>query len=399
MHKMDFLLLLGKTLHQNGTSAHTLEAILSNVASQTLNCECEVFSTPTSLMCSLKYGTDEFTRIVRTYPGEINLEKLCKIDDIADDVVEGSLSVGQGVQAIRKVHESPNKFNPGLVILSHGLAATGGGLFFGIDPLGLASCFINGLIVGVISDRLAKQTHWDRIYISISAFVVSVLTLLFCSWVQTAPAIILIIPSLIVLIPGLELTLAVSELSTQNLVSGSARFMNALTIFLKLTLGVFIATKVIELIGIVPVHPPILIQTGNLKYLALPLLLSSLTILFHMRWRDLLGVCVASTLGFLIADKGNSLLGQELSLLAAGLTIGVVSHTLARFFNKPVTVTVLPSLILLVPGSLGLKGFSLFASGDHISGAQSSIQVLLIAIILVGGLFLSHIIIPPRREL
>ncbi len=54
----------------------------------------------------------------------------------------------------------------------------------------------------------------------------------------------MIIASLIVLLPGMALTNAVNELTSQHLVSGTARFAGAITTILKLTVGTVIALYV-----------------------------------------------------------------------------------------------------------------------------------------------------------
>ena len=62
----------------------------------------------------------------------------------------------------------------------------------------------------------------------------------------------MIIASLIVLLPGMTLTNAVNELTSQHLVSGTARFAGALTTVLKLTIGTAIALTLAQLIGLQP---------------------------------------------------------------------------------------------------------------------------------------------------
>ena len=62
----------------------------------------------------------------------------------------------------------------------------------------------------------------------------------------------MIIASLIVLLPGMALTNAVNELTSQHLVSGTARFAGAVTTVLKLTVGTVIALYIADLVGLHP---------------------------------------------------------------------------------------------------------------------------------------------------
>ena len=62
----------------------------------------------------------------------------------------------------------------------------------------------------------------------------------------------MVIASLIVLLPGMTLTNAVNELTSQHLVSGTARFAGAITTMLKLTVGTMIALTLAQLLGLEP---------------------------------------------------------------------------------------------------------------------------------------------------
>src|SRR3546814_8925779 len=71
-------------------------------------------------------------------------------------------------------------------------------------------------------------------------------------WVQTCALPILVIAALIVLMPGMSLTNAVNELTSQNLISGTARFAGAISTMLKLTVGTMIALTAAQVLGVDP---------------------------------------------------------------------------------------------------------------------------------------------------
>src|SRR3546814_7428642 len=61
-----------------------------------------------------------------------------------------------------------------------------------------------------------------------------------------------VIAALIVLMPGMSLTNAVNELTSQNLISGTARFAGAISTMLKLTVGTMIALTAAQVLGVDP---------------------------------------------------------------------------------------------------------------------------------------------------
>src|SRR5690606_32747803 len=66
---------------------------------------------------------------------------------------------------------------------------------------------------------------------------------------------ITILATLIVLIPGLGVTVAVNELATQNLASGTARLFGAVTGFLTIGFGIVLGRSVAQQLFAVVVQP------------------------------------------------------------------------------------------------------------------------------------------------
>ena len=58
-----------------------------------------------------------------------------------------------------------------------------------------------------------------------------------------------------------------------------------------------------------------------------------------------------------------------------------------------------PGLILLVPGSLGIRSLSALLERDVLSGVQTAFATTLVAIALATGILLANVLIPPRRLL
>src|SRR5690606_19490125 len=59
-----------------------------------------------------------------------------------------------------------------------------------------------------------------------------------------------VVAALIVLMPGLTLTNAISELASQQLVTGTARFAGAVAVLLKLGFGSVMALQLLDVMGI-----------------------------------------------------------------------------------------------------------------------------------------------------
>ena len=59
----------------------------------------------------------------------------------------------------------------------------------------------------------------------------------------------------------------------------------------------------------------------------------------------------------------------------------------------------MPGLILLVPGSIGFRGLSFLVEKNTLAGIETTFQMFMIAVALVGGLLLASILVSPKRSL
>ena len=58
-----------------------------------------------------------------------------------------------------------------------------------------------------------------------------------------------------------------------------------------------------------------------------------------------------------------------------------------------------PSLILLVPGSIGYNSLIMLMHKDVLSGVDTAVTTMLVAVSLVAGLLLANVLLPPRNAL
>src|SRR5690606_6997813 len=87
---------------------------------------------------------------------------------------------------------------------------------------------------------------------AVSAVVAASITILVAAFVAPLNLNTVIISALIVLMPGLALTNAVNELTSQHLMSGTARFSGAVATMIMLTVGTMVALGAAGMVGIEP---------------------------------------------------------------------------------------------------------------------------------------------------
>ena len=197
--------------------------------------------------------------------------------------------------------------------------------------------------------------------------------------------------AIITLLPGMTLTIAINELAHEHSVSGGARLTGAMMTLLQLGFGVALGKQLaIQAVGEPMVIDPASLSTGWVA-LAAGVVVVAFALRNHARWRDLPIVILTAGLGLAASKIGTSVLGPELGVAMSAWIIGIAGNMASRWANIPVLTTVLPAILLMVPGSLGFTSMSSLIAQDVVVGLQGVLSMVLIAFSLVTGLLLANL--------
>ncbi|MGH7729823.1 MAG: threonine/serine exporter family protein, partial [Candidatus Eiseniibacteriota bacterium] len=204
---------------------------------------------------------------------------------------------------------------------------------------------------------------------------------------------------LIVLIPGFALTVSLTELATRNLVSGTARLAGAGMAFLAIGFGLALGARLAPAVGAAALTAPSAPLPAWTEWVALVLAPFTLTVLFRARPRDAGVILAAGVVAFGVARIGTRAGGGELGMLAAAFAIGLIGNLYARAARQPAAVPIVPAIVMLVPGGLGVRSVTTVVARDVISGMEMAFTLVVMATALAAGLLLANLVAPPRRAL
>ena len=400
--RIAFVIELARRLHQYGAAAPRLEQAIGNVAQQ-LGLACDVLSTPTSIVLSFSApggdGLAELTQVVRIAPGDVNLARLCRADEIADRVADGSLDPRRGMAQLRALGRPLSRAALWATIVSYGLSAASVAVLFrtsGPDALvaGVIGVLIGGIVVaGYGRPRLSAASD------AIAALVATFIATMVSAWLLPLALKLVVLSALIVLVPGMSLTNAVRELTSQHLASGVARFAGAAATILKLTFGTIAAAQICEVAHIVPAAhalPPLPLWT---QWPALLVAAVAFAMLFQTARRDYPLVLVAVIVGYLVTYWSGNALGTPFGVFIGGLVLSAGSNLYARIMHRPGALVREPGVLLLVPGSIGFRSVSDLLNNQIASGTHIAVLLVTMLISLVAGLLFGDLLIAPRRSL
>lgn len=403
--RVRFLTELGRRLHIAGVSASRLEGAVHATA-RALNVTAEIWSTPTGLLLSLGDGDSlrgsQQTRVLRLEPGQVDLTALAEMERIVEDVIAKRIDLPVAWDRLRAVDRPFGKRRQLANVAAFGLAASAVAGLLRTDWLDISVAGVLGLVIGWIALLSSTRPHLGAASEAVAALVATTLATAFAHFVAPLSLQTVIVAALIVLMPGLTLTTAVTELATQQLASGTARFAGAMTTLLKLTFGSVAASQLMTAVGWIPQQAVPTVLPQSVEVIGSVLAAASFAILFRATKRDIPLVMASAILGYVITRVSGNWLGEGAfagGVFVASLTIAALSNLYGRARGRPGVLVRLPGIMLLVPGSVGFRALGAVMERDYALGVDTLVAVMSALLALTAGLLFGSLLVPPRKYL
>ncbi|HEX7770364.1 MAG TPA: threonine/serine exporter family protein [Dokdonella sp.] len=402
--RIAFVVELARRLHEYGTAAPRLEDVV-NLVSARLGLACNVLSTPTSIVMSFfdpaeEDDMSEITHVVRVAPGEVNLKRLCLVDEIADQVIDGKLDLAAGRRRLRELGQAARSRAARVALVaSFGISAASIAAILHTTWAGVLVAGLTGIVIGLVFNAAVNRPQLGAAAEALAGFLATVIAIAIAVHVTPLAVRSVVIASLIVLMPGMTLTTAVRELSSQHLISGTARTMGALATLLKLAFGTIAATQLCTLIGWVPSGSPGEAVPAWIDWFAALAGGCAFAVLFGSPRRYVPVVVASVMLGFATARLGGAHLSPAFGVFLGGAVVGAASNAFARVMQRPGALVREPGIIMLVPGSVGFRTLSFVFERDVLLGLDTAITLVTLLVAIVAGLLIGDLLVPPRRKL
>jgi uncharacterized membrane protein YjjP (DUF1212 family) len=426
---MAFLMDAAAILLASGCSSNRAEDLVTYVA-QRFDCTCEPLAVPTGFWMTLaRPGSKEpsLTEVRRVRNSGTNLNLLIQVDDLVTRVVEGRLGLAEADAELRRLSSAPPLYGAWLGILALAITSASVAQALRGSWPEIAITFVAGLGVGFIQKESGKWQRSQYLGDLLSAAMVA----LFARLMQLGLANLgrihvseerLVIGGIIALLPGLVLTNALSELSHKNLVSGTAKLVEALAILLSLVFGiaavwglwavgehVWSSRLVVDAVTSTDVRTVAnrALTAGLPTFaghvvdvLVIVVAAGTFGVLLRTPPRYLLLTCALGLLSSAGLKMGSGIgLGVAYATFLASCVVGVASNALARRLGRPSQVFLTPGVILLVPGSVGYRALQSLLAGHQQAGIELALTAGLTAGGIVSGLLLANLLLPSRKIL
>lgn len=398
MSAQQFVLDLGRAMHALGSPAYRVEDTM-DACCRALGLEGSFFATPTAIFAAIgDAGATPNTTLLRVAPGDHDLGRLAALYGIRDRVVRGELSPEAGRGEVRAVLDRPDGNRTWTDLLAHALVGGGTAVLLGGGAREVVVATVAGLVVALIGTIARRRPTLGDVQAALACAVVAFLTGGAAALWPPVHAPIATVAAIVVLLPGLSFTTALAELAMRHLAAGSARLLGTLAVLLTMAIGTGLGDRcAVLLFGSPPAAAPSALGPG---WAALGLAASWLAFVIVLRAtrRQAPWVLLAMIVGFGGARAGSGVFGSELGASVGALAVAALANVYARWRRQPAAIVRTPGLLLLVPGSLGLSGFTTALTGDFASSAPFAFRMLLVGGAIVAGLLFAGVLVPPPLD-
>ncbi len=388
-----FLRNLAQALHISGMPAHDLELRLNQIG-QRFGVRVECFAVLTMLTLNIT-AEDNSRRVelLRLPTYDYNMARLIALENLIRDI-DGIGSLDRCTTQLQDIMSTPPLWSgwpfAGFGFLLSGSVAI---LLRGGWTEMLCGGLIGMLIVGgylalARVPRLAPAT--PVILCALAAITANALSLLFP---QQTPF-ITTVAGVVLILPGFTLTIAMSELATQNLLSGSGRLAGVFLLLFTMGAGLIIGTQISQ--HLIPAH-----ATGTLApvpgwavWVAIAALGVSMLGVLQAPLRAAHVMVGGSLLAWAVFSLVSAVLGSVVGAFAGIIAVASAGHLYAALTGQPDILVKIPGLITLVPGSMGFRGVHALISNESSAGISLMTDMLLFGAVLTIGLLLADSIAP-----
>ena len=390
----NFLRDLGRALHVSGAPAHDLETAMNTIG-QRLGARVEGLAVLTFLALTVVAG--EHTRrveLLRLPPYDYNMARLIELNAMCREItsVDDLAHYSERLAAImgQPAPWSGWRFAGMGFLLSASVALLLGGGWIEMLCGGLIGmCFVAGCLLFSRIPRLGPAV--PVMLCALAAMAAQFLAYFLPQQVPFISA----VAGIVFLLPGFMITVAMSELATQNFIAGTGRLTGAFVLLFLMGAGLAIGTQIcLALLPPIPLHGELATLPAWATWMAIAGLGISLLAVLQAPISSVNVSVGACLLAWAVYSLVNARMGNVVGAFAGALAVSSAGHLYHFLTKRPAALMQIPGLITLVPGSMGLRGVHALIQQESTAGISLMTDMVMTGAVLAVGLLLADNILP-----
>lgn len=389
-----FLRDLGRALHVSGAPAHDLEAAMNEIG-QRLGARVEGFAVLTFLALTVVSGAhSRRVELLRLPPYDYNMARLIELEALCREIssVDDLECYGERLAAIMR--QSPPWSGWRFVAMGFLLSGSVALLLRG----GWVEMFCGGLIGMFFVAGYLQFSRIPRLGPAVPVILCALAAVAAQGLAQFFPQqvpFISAVAGIVLLLPGFMLTVAMSELATQNYLAGTGRLTGAFVLLFLMGAGLAIGTQIsLALLPVLPAPGAFTNLPGWAIWMAIAGLGISLLAVLQAPLSSVNVSVGACLLAWAVYSLVNTEMGNVVGAFAGALAVACAGHLYQYLTKKPAALVQIPGLITLVPGSMGFRGVHALIQQDSNAGISLITDMMMTGAVLAVGLLLADNILP-----
>lgn len=392
-----FLRDLGRALHVSGAPAQELERRLNETGRQ-LGVTVEGFAVLTFLALTL-VDTDGQRRVelLRLPPYDYNMARLIELEALCAEI-DGCERLAEYEQRLAATMALPVPWS-GIFFIALGFLLSAsvalllrGGWMEMLCGGAVGAAFVAGILACARFPRLGPAV--PVILCTLAALLAQALAWFFPQQNPFVSA----VAGVVFMLPGFMLTVAMSELATQNYLAGSGRLTGAFLQLFLMGAGLAIGTQIAQTLYPVAAQGVVTPLPAWAIWPAVAVLGISLLAVLQAPWSAVLVSAGGCLLAWAAYSLAGAALGYVVGAFCGAFALGVGGHLYHALSGRPSLLVQSPGLITLVPGSMGFRGVHALLAQDSAAGISLITEMLLTGAVLAVGLLLADNLAPPLLQ-
>lgn len=383
--KYRFIIELGKALHTYGIPSYKIQSYLSEVASNK-GINASFMDFPTWINYAFYDEDESYNYIECVPPGSLNLGAFSRVAELSKKVINSEVDSNEISAELNIIHQKTKKVNHFYSILAYAFAAGGFSLIIGTNWISFWFSLLTGTLVYLMVYLTSKSKYIENVFEPLSALFITIISCLIKQIYPEFNVVLTILASIIIFVPGLGITIALEEITSKNLVSGSAKLFDAIILLFKQFFGVLLGLGVMSSLMEVDLTHHISEMPKWINFLGIPVLSITLFPVLQVRKKDMFFGALTGAISFsiIVLLAGFGIL---ISTFIGTLTVVGASVLFGKISKTPKTVYLIQGIIILVPGSKSFMGISNTFLNSPIAGSGNIFEeVAFILMGIIGGL-------------
>ncbi|KAL9645430.1 hypothetical protein ABK040_002628 [Willaertia magna] len=425
---------LGFAMALYGVPAHRLEYHLTFISKRFGVRPCQLEYTTNGILFSF-FDNQDVTSHVTIFVNIdqqmkfLNLDKLCKLDNVAGRLAERKITIIEARDEIRRILKSKPIFNHFLYsIFTHILTSLSWIIVLGGSVPEMIISLVIGTVVGIFCTLAENFPYFERVnnvLNTVTSGLIATLFKLFFNGLNNnsekypISVFLVTICGIFSILPGIQFTTGIAELSSRHLLSGSVKLFSGFVIMLQIGFGVVVSMGIEKLFNLdtrggdtTPSTPPERILKSVPVWVdacVLPLLILSNIFTFKVPKQILayIFIFVVSYISFFTMVYIFKLVGSpEIAALLGAFVCGMLGNIYSHISKNPGILVTVCGIVLLIPNAYGMRGVQEFLTDQAFKNAEQEglmngiefvFNLLSITVSVTIGLLLGDFIIPVRK--